>query len=141
MDNLIVWEKWRDPFLGYDENEIDVEHQNQKAVIDSVNDNTMDPAPVANSTKDVRVLSTPLGIIPFNEFTASGKIFNFWTGHTNFDISEDVCRIMKRTEGIETLTIFTRYRFRISVGKAFDEAQIKSKFCENVYKYLKQQND
>jgi hypothetical protein len=48
---------------------------------------------------------------------------------------------MKRTEGVETLTIFTRYRFRVSVGKAFDEASIKSKFCENVYKYLDQQND
>jgi hypothetical protein len=65
-----------------------------------------------------------MGLIPYNEYTASGKIFNFWTGHTNFNITKNVARVIETTNGIETLDIFTRYRFRIGIGKAFEDRTI-----------------
>ena len=36
MDNEIIWEKWRDPFLGYDENDLDPDHKSDQALIDAI---------------------------------------------------------------------------------------------------------
>ena len=42
--------------------------------------------------------------------------------------------IIESSEGVETLDIFTRYRFRISVGKAFSDSkilrEISSRICD-----------
>jgi hypothetical protein len=81
-------------------------------------------------------MATPMGIIPVTENTASGKIFNFWTGHTNFNITKKITSLIEETEGVETLDIFTRYRFRIAVGKAFDDSSVMRKINDNIYSYL-----
>jgi hypothetical protein len=144
MDNEILWEKWRDPFLGYDENDVDPDHRSDQAIINAINqfpdheyDEEQSPSPIQQSSSNVRVIATPMGIIPYNEFTASGKIFNFWTGHTNFKITEDVFEIMEDTLGVEVLDIFTPYRFRIAVGKAFDETSVKQNLRDKITEYLK----
>ena len=36
------------------------------------------------------LLYSDMGVIPYNEKQPSGKIFNFWIGHTNFDITHNV---------------------------------------------------
>jgi hypothetical protein len=77
-----------------------------------------------------------MGVIPINENTASNKIFNFWMGHTNFDITKDIVDTIEETSGVESLDIFTRYRFRISVGKAFDDSQIMRDINDRVYEHL-----
>ena len=127
--NVIIWEKWRDPFLGYDENYIDIEAEPMPQFLDDTDEETEEddedePHHIIKSSKPVRVIATPMGLIPYNEYTASGKIFNFWTGHTNFNITKNVARIIETTNGIETLDIFTRYRFRIGIGKAFEDRTI-----------------
>ena len=126
--NKIIWEKWRDPFLGYDENDIDIEAEPMPEFLEEENESHDDDDETENhivkSSKPVRVIATPMGLIPYNEYTASGKIFNFWTGHTNFNITKNVARVIETTNGIETLDIFTRYRFRIGIGKAFEDRTI-----------------
>jgi hypothetical protein len=125
--NIIIWEKWRDPFLGYDENDIDIEAEPMPQFLEDETDDQEDEDldnHIVKSSKPVRVIATPMGLIPYNEYTASGKIFNFWTGHTNFNITKNVARIIETTNGIETLDIFTRYRFRIGIGKAFEDRTI-----------------
>ena len=77
-----------------------------------------------------------MGIIPFNDNTASGKIFNFWMGHTNFDISKSIVNIIEKIDGVETLDVFTRYRFRIAIGKAFDDSQIMRNINKKIYSEL-----
>jgi hypothetical protein len=74
-----------------------------------------------------------MGIIPMNENTMSGKIFNFWMGHTNFNITKKIADIIEQTDGVETLDIFTRYRFRIGVGKAFDDSSVMRTINKRVY--------
>jgi hypothetical protein len=132
--NIIIWEKWRDPFLGYDENDIDIEAEPMPKFLDDasedVEENEGEEEDIVKSSKPVRVIATPMGLIPYNEYTASGKIFNFWTGHTNFNITKHVAKIIETTNGIETLDIFTRYRFRIGIGKAFED-RIIMKSIEN----------
>lgn len=117
--NIIVWEKWVDPYganldtvewPGYDHDEI---------VDDETGENIKQP-----TFKKFNVLATKMGIIPFNEHTDCSKIFNFWIGHTNFSITKKIANTLQLIEGVETLDIFTRYRFRISFGKAFDERAI-----------------
>ena len=134
---IIKWEKWRDPLKGSDDNEIDVEYHNHQTAVNEAN---AVPENI-QLAQNIRVIQTPLGIIPFNEFTASSKIFNFWTIHTNFDISENVANIIEKVEGVEALNIFTRYRLRIAIGKAFDEVSVKKNLETSVYKHIKVSND
>jgi hypothetical protein len=127
--HIIIWEKWRDPFLGYDENDIDIEAEPMPEFLEEDNESHDDDDDetenhIIKSSKPVRVIATPMGLIPYNEYTASGKIFNFWTGHTNFNITKNIARVIETTNGIETLDIFTRYRFRIGIGKAFEDRTI-----------------
>lgn len=144
----IIWEKWRDPFLGYDDNEIDIDNVN---LHNSINTNNIEPESEEDEDyhglfenknnfhkrKDmpVRAIATPMGIIPYNEYTASSSIFNFWIGHTNFDIDHYSAIKIENTIGVETLDIFTRYRFRIGIGKAFEDREvmklIESNICQH----------
>ena len=66
---------------------------------------------------------------------AINKMFNFWTGHTNFSITPDVAVKIEKIEGIEVLDILTRYRFRIGIAKLFRDRNVMNKIqdivCEN----------
>lgn len=124
----IIWEKWKDP-LGFDDSETN-DYENNTEEYDN-----------QFSEKEIKkikchIISTPLGIIPFNEITPSNEIFNFWTGHSNFAIIKPVAQIIENTPGVETLNIFTKYRFRIGVGKAFDDSTVMRQINQNVYNYL-----
>lgn len=143
-DNKIIWQKWIDPF-GRD-NEIEEnneEYNNYITEEDGPLDNELEDynTQTKQSLKDnikygIRVIATPMGIVPVNDNTASGKIFNFWIGHTNFDITPKVAETIEQTDGVESLDIYTRYRFRISVGKAFDDSYVMRDINKNVYKGL-----
>lgn len=128
QENLIIWQKWFDPF-GDDE-----EHDFE----DNDNDYALDDS--AQFQKPMKAIATPMGIIPYTENTASGKIFNFWIGHTNFNITQSIASEIELTEGVETLDIFTRYRFRIAIGKAFDDTRVKTDINHKVYKLLSNGN-
>lgn len=135
----IVWQKWVDPFGGDD-----IEDDNQEFLDDEDTENQNEESPSIEKTQNnkyIRVMATPMGIIPINENTASGKIFNFWLGHTNFDISKQILNTIEQTHGVETLDVFTRYRFRISVGKVFEDSKVMREINERVYKYLESDDD
>lgn len=125
----IIWEKWKDP-LGFDEPEpseksYDYDEEEQQEI----------------KKIKCQVISTPLGIIPFNEITSSSEIFNFWTGHTNFALTKKISVLIEDTPGVETLNIFTKYRFRISIGKAFSDSAVMREINKNVYDYLEVDNN
>jgi hypothetical protein len=134
-DRTIIWQKWADPF-GQDFDDMDWTDYDKKDFsddsIETDTDIVQDKPEI--KTQYIQVIRTPMGIIPMNEHTACGKIFNFWTGHTNFNISESVASDIENTEGVETLDIFTRYRFRIAIGKAFRDSlvmqTIQNKLCK-----------
>jgi hypothetical protein len=127
----IIWEKWRDPFLGYDENEIDIDNN----FLDDDLEDEQNEKIVRPNNDSVRVIATPMGLIPYNEYTASSKIFNFWIGHTNFNISKNIAYLIENTDGVETLDIFSRYRFRIGIGKAFEDREVMRSIDERITKY------
>lgn len=139
-DNLIIWQKWMDPF-GEDEfpeisSDIDPEFYDDEPS-ENITEASHPKNPIINTIKrNIKVIATPMGIIPVTDNTASGKIFNFWMGHSNFNITKKVASLIEETDGVETLDIFTRYRFRISVGKAFNDSDVMRNINDNVYSYL-----
>jgi hypothetical protein len=121
---LIVWEKWVDPLGNEEENTFINESYNQE------------DEPTIIKTKPIKMLMTPMGMIPYNENTAASSIFNFWVGHTNFDISSEICSLIEEADGVETLDIFTRYRFRVGIGKVFDDGEIMRQINNLINQYF-----
>jgi hypothetical protein len=127
IDPTIIWEKWVDPFgqnmesvewPGYDESEDD-------------QDNIIRP-----KVTKINAIATSMGIIPYNEHTDCTKIFNFWIGHTNFNLTSKIVNIIEGIDGVETLDIFTRYRFRVAFGKAFNDRDIMNTISNTINIFL-----
>jgi hypothetical protein len=132
MKPLIIWEKWIDPF-GKDHEEIkwnDYDKEDEEDMYNDVIDKRIN--------KNVKVIQSPMGLIPYNEHTAPSKIFNFWIGHTNFNVSKSIINILENSNGVEILDIFTRYRFRIAVGKCFNDSEIMTEINTQIYNFLDQ---
>lgn len=138
--NTIIWQKWFDPFgfdsdieqdnIDYDNYQDDNDDElinHTKNILDKEHD---------NSNKKIKMIATPMGLIPIDDHTSASKIFNFWLGHTNFDITPYIAAIIEQTDGVETLDVFTRYRFRIGVGKAFDDSVVMRDINKRVYMEL-----
>lgn len=125
-NRVIIWEKWVDPY-GDDLDDIEwpgYDSQNITQSNHEEDDADGEEPNVKTHSHKINAISTSMGIIPFNEYTDCTKIFNFWLGHTNFNISQNIAELLQSIEGVETLDIFTRYRFRISFGKAFEDRKI-----------------
>jgi hypothetical protein len=120
FNSQIIWEKWVDPF---GENMDEAQWNNYDNEEDDA-DGYPDMQPIKGSGKPIRVISSPMGLIPYNEYTSSAKIFNYWEGHTNFNLCSDIVSQIEKCEGIEIRDIFTRYRFRIAVGKCFADSDV-----------------
>jgi hypothetical protein len=135
-ENMIVWEKWVDPYSQTAQDSIptDEEEDLEEEYLEDEED--VEEYGAVDKLGKFRAIATPMGIIPINESTASGKIFNFWVGHTNFDVTNALALIIEETPGVETLDIFTRYRFRIGIGKAFHDSKVMRDINSRVYNYL-----
>jgi len=133
-NHKIIWEKWNDPF-GENSDELKWHKYDDDLELDEDQEILEEEMIKANS-KPIKVISSPLGLIPYNEHTASSKIFNFWVGHTNFNISKPIVNIIEKCDGVELLDVFTRYRFRIGIGKCFVDNEIMRSITDNVVYYL-----
>jgi hypothetical protein len=143
----IVWQKWIDPFGQDQEESISLDYENENpdlsssvySRLDKNEETTDDEDEFLIKKRSIKVIASPMGLIPYNEHTASGKIFNFWLGHTNFDITINVSKIIENTDGVEALDIFTRYRFRVAIGKCFGASETMVRIQENICRYLDEQ--
>lgn len=133
IDNTIsiVWEKWVDPFGG-DIDESKWNNYNEDESYDALFEEN--PELKSKFIKPIKVISTPMGLIPYNEHTSSSKIFNFWIGHTNFSITQQIVDIIEKCDGVEILDVFTRYRFRIGIGKCFYDSDVMSNIKDRIDK-------
>lgn len=150
--NIIAWEKWIDP---YGENIDDFE----PGCLKNVQPNGLDDIELGDDgveewkgpqntneiqnqlKKPIKLLFTPMGIIPMTEDTTPSKVFNFWIGHTNFTINNKIAKLISKTDGVETLDIFTRYRFRVGIGKVFNAGYVRKDINEKLNELLNPQDD
>jgi hypothetical protein len=130
-ENLIIWQKWVDPF---GEDDIETDEDKKFFTDDEELEENEDQLDKKKYVFGIKAIATPMGIVPMNENTASSKIFNFWLGHTNFNITKRIASIIEKTDGVETLDIFTRYRFRIAIGKAFNDSDVMRDINKKIYK-------
>lgn len=81
----------------------------------------------------VRFLQTPAGIYPLNDKGIPSRVFNLWTFHTNFPITQEIAHRISEVNGVEGYRTQSRYRGEIAVGLAFRPrdvcSQISRMFC------------
>lgn len=124
-NNLIVWEKWVDPF----DEEVLEEEVLEEEEIDE--DQILPP----NHMMPMKAIITPIGLMPMSSLSMS-EIFNFWIGYTNFSITKDIASVIEQSDGVEVLDIITRYRFRVAIGKIFTDRDVMKKINDNVYEHI-----
>ena len=133
IEHKIIWEKWNDPF-GENLDELKWNKYDDKELDDETE--LLTEELIKANSKPIKIIASPLGLIPYNEHTASSKIFNFWVGHTNFNISKPIVGIIEKCDGVELLDIFTRYRFRIGIGKCFTDNEVMKSITDNILLYF-----
>lgn len=143
INRIILWQKWINPYESpYDDEKL-LENISDKELDDSTHwDSYIDDDDDSNNDDtnkkniiepSAKIIMTPMGIIPLHEKTACTKIFKFWIGHTNFNITNPIASTIEKIDGVEILDIFTRYRFRIAIGKAFKDRDVMQKIQEMLY--------
>jgi hypothetical protein len=124
---IVGWEKWHDPYgdnideiewPGYDKLPLN-EEKDEYLETEAKRYDPLGSLQEPKLSRPVQFIATAMGLVPMTEYSTPSKVFNFWTGNTNFDITTSILKILNEIAGVETLTIFTRYRFRIGVGKMF----------------------
>ncbi len=123
IEKKIVWEKWKDPYDETDE----WFPKESKEPEEISEDLAFEEEEEVIFEQPMQLLMTNMGVIPFggmNNTPPIGKIFNFWTGHTSFSISSQIASQMELVEGVEVLDIYTRYRFRVGIGKLFKDREV-----------------
>ena len=133
----IVWEKWEDPFRPT----IDDWPENEDGPYDEYLDNENGEELISlkkllKNNIPMKAIATPMGIVPITEANMPSNIFNFWVGHTNFNITKDIANIMEKTEGVEAIDIWTRYRVRIAIGKVFNTKMVLTNINTSIHSYL-----
>tara|TARA_R110002110_G_scaffold360325_2_gene570087 strand:- start:567 stop:1016 length:450 start_codon:yes stop_codon:yes gene_type:complete len=133
-EKKIVWEKWRDPY-SFDESYSNTEDFLLKSTEDVREFEELEEELEGIAEEEgysmteeqmLKFVVTESGAIPINSNFSIDKIFNFWTGHTNFSITPDIALQIERVGGVEVLDIVTRYRFRVGVGKLFKGNEVMS---------------
>lgn len=140
----IFWAPWFDPFDNIDK--FNLPNDNEDEDLENLysgkyeemafkeENNIVDTSTITK--KPFRIAITQAGAIPFYENTLPSKLFKFWEGHTNFNISQKVAKAIEKTDGVEILECYTRYRFKLGVGKAFDSREVRQDVQNNVLAVL-----
>lgn len=133
----IYWEKWVDAysndsisnFKSYWEQVLLEELQKQEmteeemAISEEIQGASAEDS-IDIFEKPIKTIMTPFGILPLTEQSLASSHFKFWVGHTNFKLFEDYLKVIESCDGVESVNIFTPYRFRISVGKMFKDRDV-----------------
>lgn len=147
MNKTILWQKWVNPYeLPTDDGKL-LENLSEEDLDDTTHWETYGEEEIEESAEELldasiskintKAMITPMGMIPLNEKQACTKTFKFWIGHTNFTLCEECKDSIENTDGVEILDIFTRYRFRVAVGKAFQDRNVMQDIQKNLYEKLK----
>lgn len=139
---IILWQKWINPYelpnddgallSDISEEEMDDASHWDSYTEESTEQEALDKTPLMFHSSPKAII-TPMGMIPLHEKTACTKIFKFWIGHTNFNITHSIADIIEKIDGVEIFDIFTRYRFRIAIGKAFKDRNVMQNIQEALY--------
>ena len=123
----IAWEKWDGDLIEED------------AIEELMEENTHEPELVEEALEFMnripKLVTTPMGMFQMHDKMNILNQFECWMGYTNFDITHDVQNAIETTEGVELLSILTRYRFFIGTGKLFEFSDIRKEIENRLCKH------
>ena len=129
LNKKIAWERWDEDVL---EQEI-VENFYDKH--EDIEDEEGVEEALAFLERIPSLVTTPMGMFQLHDKMNIMNQFDCWMGYTNFDITKSVEETIESTEGVELLSVMTRYRFFLGVGKMFSfsdvRRSIESKLCSS----------
>ena len=139
----VYWEKWVDAYeTDIDIDIIDQEEEEEIFGIEELEVSFRPPEEdFEKNIKNIQTIFTPFGILPLTEHSLASNYFKFWVGHTNFKITQTFHSIISSIEGVETLDVFTPYRFRISVGKLFRDRDVMSSIKNSMVSHMRGAKD
>lgn len=135
LKKAVAWQKWVDPlnsnlseveFPGYDTpvDAKDIEYMDFSDNEVSVAEEKMDENFFNNLGSKIhaitprRVIKTNQGLLTVTESATAQSHFDFWTLHTNFDITEKVANQLIKAPGVDAFMPLTRYRCRLGFPKS-----------------------
>lgn len=65
------------------------------------------------------------------------RTIKLWIGNTKVNLSPAIPDKLVKIEGVESFDTISRYRFRVGIGKMFDENVVKKKIAATLKKYQK----
>ena len=129
LNKKIAWERWDEDVV---EQEI-VENFYDKH--EDIEDEEGVEEALAFLERIPSLVTTPMGMFQLHDKMNIMNQFDCWMGYTNFDITKSVEETIESTEGVEVLSVMTRYRFFLGVGKMFSfsdvRRSIESKLCSS----------
>ena len=129
--NKIAWENWDSDVL-------------EQEIIDNILESEDFEEEEAEEAllflgKIPKLITTPTGIYQLHDKMNILNQFDCWMGHTNFDLTKSVEKIIESVEGVELLSIIGRYRFFIGIGKLFNFSDVRrtieSILCNSLANY------
>tara|TARA_R100000008_G_scaffold84071_1_gene70622 strand:- start:2459 stop:3055 length:597 start_codon:yes stop_codon:yes gene_type:complete len=129
LNKKIAWERWDEDVV---EQEI-VENFYDKH--EDIEDEEGVEEALAFLERIPSLVTTPMGMFQLHDKMNIMNQFDCWMGYTNFDITKSVEEAIESIEGVELLSVMTRYRFFLGVGKMFSfsdvRRSIESKLCSS----------
>lgn len=108
LRNIIRWEHYE--YLEDDEYVFDE---------DALNNNSNDSEFVFDSPQ--LYIPTQMGLVPTKFYQMDFDHISLWNAYTNFTITKSIAKIIESVEGVESLEIKGRYRFRVGVAPLFND--------------------
>lgn len=131
----LYWEQWVDPYVDPNDELFPLKQRRQREPWES---NYEEEGELLQQGPPIKNLFTPFGTFPLTEHSIPSKLFKFWTGHVNFTLDAGMVSVIESVPGVETLNIWSRYRFRVGIGKLFDDGQVMYAIKEAILKYYEQ---
>ena len=126
----VYWERWIDPFdedpnTPEDTAPVDEEDArlSEEEMFLSEEEKMMQEF---QSLNGIKTIFTPFGIMPLTEQSLVSNHFKLWVGHSNFKLTNRFYRVIGKVDGVESLDILTPYRFRVAIGKLFQDRDVMS---------------
>ena len=132
--NKFVWEKWHNPV------EEELNSYNSMFMMPEEIEPEDELEGAAEIIAPTIINRFPLDLInALHEKNRTLNSFDFWTLHTNFDITPRVKDIIEKTDGVETVDVLTRYRVRIgfTISGVFDNSAVR----QNIQRALSNTDD
>lgn len=124
----IHWVKWVDPMMSAVRLHRLMKHEDEEFDLQEARDSFLDDedVPVDDDGMPLMpIVMGPNGFIPLGDHNVPGKHYNLWMAHLNFDLTPSLVAAVERIPGVETLDVYTRYRMRVGIGKAFSQQEVK----------------